>query len=216
MTPELAAKLAHLEAEDRPLHLQMQRTDELFQANCPDAMRLPFAKADIVFAAFTDFLREQATQREKDLVVVSELLTRCWKALHISAQTLGEVLSPADAQELEALAPALQRLGLLRLLTDGLTQRWALVVAQAASAECGIPTPTEAERQAALRFCETCEDGEGYDVPAPMMRRLAALGYVQHRGGGWYEGTPMLDQLQALEAQKADAGTIAEREESRG
>lgn len=43
----------------------------------------------------------------------------------------------------------------------------------------------------------TCEDGEGYDVPKPMMKRLAELGLVVHKGGGWYEGTPALDALQA-------------------
>lgn len=55
---------------------------------------------------------------------------------------------------------------------------------------------TDEEKNAALRFCETCEDGEGYDVPKPMMKRLAELGLVVHKGGGWYEGTPALEQLQ--------------------
>ena len=55
---------------------------------------------------------------------------------------------------------------------------------------------TEEEKKAALRFCETCEDGEGYDVPKPMMKRLKELGLVVHKGGGWYEGTPALEQLQ--------------------
>lgn len=55
---------------------------------------------------------------------------------------------------------------------------------------------TDGEKKAALRFCETCEDGEGYDVPKTMMKRLAELGLVFHKGGGWYEGTPALEQLQ--------------------
>lgn len=55
---------------------------------------------------------------------------------------------------------------------------------------------TNEENKAALRFCETSEDGEGYDVSKPMMRRLAELGLVVHKGGGWYEGTPALDRLQ--------------------
>lgn len=55
---------------------------------------------------------------------------------------------------------------------------------------------TDEEKKAALRFCETCEDGEGYDVPKSMMKRLAQLGLVVHKGGGWYEGTPALEQLQ--------------------
>lgn len=55
---------------------------------------------------------------------------------------------------------------------------------------------TDEEMQAALRFCETCEDGEGYDVLKSMMMRLAALGLVVHKGFGVYEGTPVMDQLQ--------------------
>ena len=55
---------------------------------------------------------------------------------------------------------------------------------------------TDEEKKAALRFCETSGDGEGYDVPKPMMKRLAELGLVAHKGCGWYEGTPALEQLQ--------------------
>ena len=55
------------------------------------------------------------------------------------------------------------------------------------------------EKKAALRFVECCEDPDsgGHDVPKFMMRRLAVLGLVSHKGGGWYEGTPALNELQA-------------------
>lgn len=36
-----------------------------------------------------------------------------------------------------------------------------------------------AEMAALRRFCETCEDGEGYDVPKMMMNRLACIGLVR-------------------------------------
>lgn len=55
---------------------------------------------------------------------------------------------------------------------------------------------TTEERKAALRFIETCEDGQSYDVSKAMMKQLANKGFVVHKGGGWYEGTPLLDQLQ--------------------
>lgn len=55
---------------------------------------------------------------------------------------------------------------------------------------------TEEEKKAALRFCETCEDGEGYDVPKAMMKRLAELDLVVRKSGGWYEGASALAQLQ--------------------
>lgn len=55
-----------------------------------------------------------------------------------------------------------------------------------------------AEQLAALRrFDETCEDGEGYDVPKHMMKELAGIGVVQRTGGAWYRitafGTLILD-----------------------
>lgn len=42
------------------------------------------------------------------------------------------------------------------------------------------------EREALERFNETCEDGEGYDVPKPMMRQLARKGAVYHTSRGIY------------------------------
>jgi len=50
------------------------------------------------------------------------------------------------------------------------------------------------EKAAAIRFCDCCEDFDagGYDVPSAMMKRLAEIGLVKHRGGGWYEGTALL------------------------
>lgn len=64
--------------------------------------------------------------------------------------------------------------------------------------ELTAPVMTLEEHAAALRFCETCEDGQGYDVPKSMMKRLTVLGLVTHNGGGWYEGTPALDALQKI------------------
>ena len=61
---------------------------------------------------------------------------------------------------------------------------------------------TDVELAAALRFCETCEDGEGYDVPKPMMKRLASLGLVVPQPFGFYVGTQLLDRLQ----EEASAG----------
>lgn len=56
---------------------------------------------------------------------------------------------------------------------------------------------TEDEKEWALRFCETCDDDEGYDVPKPMMKRLAALGLVKHKGFGWHEQTDLLLEIRS-------------------
>ena len=45
---------------------------------------------------------------------------------------------------------------------------------------------SEDERKAFERFNETCEDGEGYDVPKTMMRRLAEIGVIHHTSRGIY------------------------------
>ena len=48
---------------------------------------------------------------------------------------------------------------------------------------------TNDERKALERFTETCDDGEGYDVPKQMMQRLAQIGVVHHTSGGVYSTT---------------------------
>lgn len=57
---------------------------------------------------------------------------------------------------------------------------------------------TAEERKGALRFIETCSDNQAYDVPKEVMKQLANKGFVTHLGGGWYEGTPLLNRLEEL------------------
>ena len=45
------------------------------------------------------------------------------------------------------------------------------------------------ERKAFQRFYETWDDGEGYDVPKPMMKRLAQIGVIHHISRGLYDIT---------------------------
>jgi hypothetical protein len=63
-----------------------------------------------------------------------------------------------------------------------------------------IETMTDGEKKAALRFCDTCDDNEGYDVPRPMMKRLEALGLVIDKKFGRFEQTDTLLEIrEALE-----------------
>lgn len=39
------------------------------------------------------------------------------------------------------------------------------------------------------RFCDCCDDDEGYDVPKERMRSLKAVGLVDGGRGGWYSLT---------------------------
>lgn len=51
---------------------------------------------------------------------------------------------------------------------------------------------TPDEMRAAVRFCETCDDDEGCDVPRPMMKRLETLGLVVDKKFGRFEQTLLL------------------------
>lgn len=101
-----------------------------------------------------------------------------------------DLIAPADTHA--------ESMGDVYIVSGG--HSWAEV--DAALDEHGMIT--DEEKKAALRFWETSEDGEGYDVPQPMMKRLAVLGLVVHKGGGWYEGTPALEKLQ-IESEPQDS-----------
>ena len=53
----------------------------------------------------------------------------------------------------------------------------------------------EEEINALIRFSETCEDGEGYDVPKGMMKSLAVIGLIRRVSGNIYETTLIGDNL---------------------
>ncbi|MGO2147719.1 hypothetical protein ACT3R4_17665 [Halomonas sp. AOP7-E1-9] len=48
---------------------------------------------------------------------------------------------------------------------------------------------TEQESEDLKRFCETSEDGQGYDVPSERMKALARLGLIRSLGFSRYEFT---------------------------
>ncbi|WP_371763345.1 hypothetical protein [Massilia sp.] len=128
----------------------------------------------------------------------SELAT-CQPAA-LTGQAAGAVFQPL-ADELEQFEAHAKR---KHLSTDGVTIRGQRVYsnektqaaanawqARAALAQqAGAPALLNADELAALRrFNETCEDGEGYDVPKPMMRRLSEIGVVQRLSGAYYHVT---------------------------
>lgn len=45
------------------------------------------------------------------------------------------------------------------------------------------------ELKAFERFNETTDDGEGYDVPKEMMKRLADIGLLNNLSAGYYRAT---------------------------
>jgi hypothetical protein len=77
-------------------------------------------------------------------------------------------------------------------------QSGILPAVQQAAAPGALALLNADELAALRRFDETCQDGEGYDVPKAMMQRLAAIGVVRRTSGSYYEttdfGMRVLDQ----------------------
>lgn len=125
------AGLAYQIAADRepqaPHHRLMTLANEIYLNHCAD-WSAPFAKETILFSEFTDFLRTQGTQRERDLVVVSEFFTCIWKHLHIEIMVNGAPMSETQLDDVAMVSQALKRLDLLHLLTNDLRQDLLVLV----------------------------------------------------------------------------------------
>jgi hypothetical protein len=68
-----------------------------------------------------------------------------------------------------------------------------------------VPMTSE-EMAALMRFDETCEDDQGYDVPIGMMQRLGEIGVVQHLGRRVYYITEIGRAILDSAAPKPSAG----------
>jgi len=72
---------------------------------------------------------------------------------------------------------------------------------------------TADELAALRRFYECAADGEGYDVPKPMMRRLSEIGVVQRISGAYYHtteyGLAVLDSAESAAAPAEQKGGAA-------
>ena len=73
----------------------MKRVNEI--ASSDGSNEKVFPQVDIVFATFTDYVKETATQREKDLLIVSEFLTRVWQSLPEISEKHGPFRSVMDS-----------------------------------------------------------------------------------------------------------------------
>ena len=128
MNKELAMRIA-VNEDHKTLVEFMKRANEIFSANVQDGLK-PFSDQEVAFAGFLDHVKATATQREKDLIVVTEGLCRAYSILHIGVQVMGEDPNEHEADCVVTVVDALERLGLPRLLMDGLEQRAILSIAR--------------------------------------------------------------------------------------
>ena len=100
--------------------------------------------------------------------------------------------------EMQVMYSALRRFevrGLLHTVYDKLPVEVPPPASRKAPIRPLLCTMTANEKAAALRFLEATEDVQEYDLPKPMMRRLAKLGLVEDQGNGRYSTTHMLLQM---------------------
>lgn len=116
--------LASIDYPEGPAHLIMRRANELHEINNPHTTQKPFSPPDIGFTEFMETIRATSTQRELDLVYVSNLYNSAWTTLHVSMAVLNEKCKPQEEEEVKRMYQALCRLDMPHLLTDGLSPKW--------------------------------------------------------------------------------------------
>ena len=122
MNKELAVKMAMHEGEGKSLYEQCKLANEIFKANGGTAGESPFAPSTLAQIGFTEYLKNECTQRELDLVTIQTLLEQCHRVLHISWGVLRQV-TPQDIRDLKMLYPALVRLNLTHFLLDTMDEQ---------------------------------------------------------------------------------------------
>lgn len=100
----------------------MEKANEIFKNNSND-WNTPFAEKDIVFAKFVDYMKKECSQRELDLVVISEKLSRSWEILHVDMKLMNKKPNQYQEEEIIMTMQSLKRLGLDSLLTKNLPKK---------------------------------------------------------------------------------------------
>ena len=121
MTKELIMTMAVSDNDkENSVNKIMKRANLIAESN--NVMKL-FSNSDIIFAEFSDYVKENSTQREKDLLFVSEFLTKVWYTLHVDYQVLKEPLTETNKKDIKSLKSALDNLNLTHLLTNDLNSK---------------------------------------------------------------------------------------------
>jgi len=94
----------------------MSLTNQYYKQNNPNSWDQPFADKDIQFTKLFELV--ELTEREKDIMYVSNFFHSSYTILHVKILTLGDEPSPTDIYELKRTFSALTRLGALDTLLN--------------------------------------------------------------------------------------------------
>lgn len=111
-------KMVQAEMPNAPMSEKMVAVNQLAKAN--GAALSPFAPIDIAEIRWMEFVGENTSPREQDLIIASTLLRPVYSVMHTTVQALREEMSPQDVKDCVLLKGSLQRLDVECLITDGL------------------------------------------------------------------------------------------------
>jgi hypothetical protein len=124
MKREIASSLIHHEFEGEEAikaNKYFRRVNEVLKLNNAEQHEF-YAEEDI---RYTEFLEDcLLNQREKDIVLVSNLFYRVYSIVHVEIKILGKKPNPHDAEQIKSVHNALTRLGKPQLLTLGLSKKF--------------------------------------------------------------------------------------------
>jgi hypothetical protein len=99
----------------------MELTNQYYKQNNPNSWDQPFADKDVQFTKLFDIV--ELTQREKDIMYVSNFFHSSYTILHVKILTLGDEPTETDIYELKRTFSSLTRLCCLDvLLNDKITE----------------------------------------------------------------------------------------------
>jgi hypothetical protein len=95
----------------------MELTNKYYKQTNPNLWDQPFADNDIQFTKLFEIV--ELTQREKDIMYVSNFFHSSYTTLHVKILTLGDKPTEVDIYELKRTFSALTRLNCLDVLLNG-------------------------------------------------------------------------------------------------
>lgn len=120
MKREIAVSIATYQipsTETTKPYIFFRLVNEILEANNADLSEF-YPEEDI---RYSEFLEEVlSSQREIDIVLVSNFFYRVYRLLHIDIKTLNLKPNPYDSEQIKNVYNALDRLGKKHLLTNGL------------------------------------------------------------------------------------------------
>ena len=112
----ISMKLSASLSEPKTLSEHMEQSNQYYKLMNNGDWHIPFPDKDIQFVKLFEQLN--CSERERDIVYVSQFFPAAYNTLHVTILRLGETPSPGSIDELVRVYETLVRLGASRLLLN--------------------------------------------------------------------------------------------------